>query len=408
MLDLPSKLRRNWFRLPQRTVRVRLTLTYGSLFLLAGMAVLGITYLLVDHATSRALYLNHRGGAIAVKGSGGGQVPRLQLGQPQSGQLQIAHQLLAQANAQHDRDLHQLLVQSAIALGIVAIFAVVLGWLVAGRVLRPLRVIQEATLRIGERNLHERLALAGPKDEIKNLADTIDGLLARLEGSFIAQRHFVANASHELRTPLTLDRTLIEVALADPNLSVEELRGTLQELLASAEQQERLIDALLTLATSERGLDRHEEIHLAPLMARIVDNYRGEAQANQISVCTTTEPGIVSGSPDLLERMLANLIENAIRHNTQGGWVTATTGIADGRPQIVVENSGHKVDTNAVGRLFQPFERIDGDRATYPDGHGLGLSIVRAITAAHGGAVSLGNGPPLGGAVVTLRWPTPA
>ncbi len=245
-----------------RSMRFRLTVLYGGLFLIAGIGLLAITYVLVDHSTTTALFVEQerrarrgqRWAARLVDRAVRSSRPAL----PRPNSCRLPASSPRKRRAQHAHDLHQLVTQSAIALGVMAVLAVVLGWLVAGRVLRPLRTMAAATQQITERNLHERLALSGPNDEVKHLADTIDGLLARLDNAFQAQRRFVANASHELRTPLTFDRALLEVALADPDASSEELRATLEELLVSGEQQERLIEALLTLASSERGLDRRE------------------------------------------------------------------------------------------------------------------------------------------------------
>jgi hypothetical protein len=206
--------------LPHRTLRFRLTVLYSGLFLVAGAALLAITYLLVDRSTATALFVNGKTGAkIAVQSPAGSpsHSPQLKNGLPSPKQLQLAHQLAAQASGQHTQDLHQLLIQSSLALGIMAALAVVAGWLMAGRALRPMRLMATATQQISEHNLHERLSLSGPNDEVKTLGDTIDGLLGRIEGAFEAQRSFVASASHELRTPLTLDRALIEVALANPD-----------------------------------------------------------------------------------------------------------------------------------------------------------------------------------------------
>jgi signal transduction histidine kinase len=259
----------------------------------------------------------------------------------------------------------------------------------AGRVLRPLRAMATTTQRITERNLHERLALPGPSDEVKDLADTIDDLLGRLETAFLAQRHFVANASHELRTPLTLDRTLIDVALADPHADAEDLRETLKELLVSGEQQERLIDALLTLASSERGLDRQETIDLAGMAERVVAMHRPDIDAKGLATDTTFGQARISGNGELVERLIDNLVDNAIGHNVAGGYVDVTTGMDDGHAVVIVANSGPTVPQEAVDRLFQPFQRLHDERSSHPDGHGLGLSIVRAIAASHGAGLKV-------------------
>jgi signal transduction histidine kinase len=390
-----------------RSMRFRLTVLYGGLFLVAGIGLLAITYVLVDHSTATALFVNKNGESVAVRGGQLGsstRSPQLKTGTPSPEQLQVAHQLAAQATAQHTHDLHQLVTQSAIALGLMAVLAVVLGWLVAGRVLRPLRTMAAATQQITERNLHERLALSGPNDEVKHLADTIDGLLARLDNAFQAQRHFVANASHELRTPLTFDRALLEVALADPDASSEELRVTLEELLASGEQQERLIEALLTLASSERGLDRREPVDLAAAAEQALSSIGPEAARQRLQVTSSIEAAPLTGNRALVERMMANLIENAVRYNVPGGSIDLRTECRDGSAVLTVANSGLSVSGDDVDRLFQPFQRLGDDRTAHPGGHGLGLSIVRAVVTAHDAGLKI-QLRPSGGLIVQIFFP---
>ncbi len=390
-----------------RSMRFRLTVLYGGLFLVAGIALLAVTYVLVDHATTTALFVDRNGERVAVRGSQVGSSthgPQLKTGTATLQQLQVARQIAAQTTAQHAHDLHQLVTQSAIALGVMAVLAIVLGWLVAGRVLRPLRTMAAATQQITERNLHERLALCGPNDEVKHLADTIDGLLARLDDAFQAQRHFVANASHELRTPLTYDRALLEVALADSDASPEDLRTTLEELLASGEQQERLIEALLTLANSERGLDRREQVDLGTVAARALPTLRPEIALLDLQVTSSLETTLVTGNAALVERMVANLIENAVRYNIPGGSIDVRTECHDGSAVLTVANSGLSVSRDDVDRLFQPFQRLGNDRTTHPGGHGLGLSIVRAVVTAHDAGMKI-RLRPSGGLVVQIFFP---
>jgi signal transduction histidine kinase len=391
-----------------RSMRFRLTVLYGGLFLMAGIGLLAITYVLVDHSTTTALFVDNKNGErIAIRGGQLGSSthrPQLKTGTPTPEQQKIARQLTAQVTAQHAHDLHQLVTQSAIALGVMAVLAVVLGWLVAGRVLRPLRTMAAATQQITERNLHERLALSGPNDEVKHLADTINGLLARLNNAFQAQRHFVANASHELRTPLTFDRALLEVALADPDASREDLRTTLEELLASGEQQERLIEALLTLASSERGLDRREHVDLATAAERALSSLRPEVARQGLEVTSALEAAPVIGNPALVERMVANLLENAVRYNIPGGSIDLRTETNDGSAVLTVTNTGLPVSQDDIDRLFQPFQRLGNDRTTHPGGHGLGLSIVRAVVAAHEAGLKIQLHPD-GGLIVRIYFP---
>jgi signal transduction histidine kinase len=279
--------------------------------------------------------------------------------------------------------LHKLFVDSAIALAVMAVFSLWLGWVIAGRALRPLRTITEAARDISASNLHRRLALRGPDDELKQLGNTFDGLLARLETSFDAQRQFVANASHELRTPLTLERTLLELALSDPNASVDSYRHTCEQLLAVGEQQERLIEALLTLSRSQRGLDSRQAIDLAAIAAAAV----AAADHDGLRVATTLGPARTAGNPRLVERLVANLVTNAIHHNVPGGSVGVTTETHGGRAILTVTNTGPTIPPAELDRLFQPFQRLEGAR-TSTSGFGLGLSIVQAIADAHAATIS--------------------
>ena len=392
-------------RLPRRTVRFRLTVLYSGLFLAAGAGLLAITYVLVDGSTAE-FFVDKNGMVIAGNEPAGSSSPAVRLsdGSAPAGSLQLAHQLSAQAAAQHARDLHQLLIQSGIALAIMAVLAIGLGWLTAGRVLRPLRAMKTAAQQITERNLHERLALPGPEDEVKDLADTIDGLLARLETAFEAQRRFVASASHELRTPLTLNRALLEVALADPHAGADDLRAACEELLAAGEHQERLIDALLTLATSERGLDQRELFDLAAATRRALALHRAEAESHGLQLALRFGHAAVRGDPDLTERMAANLIGNAIRYNRPGGNVEVRTETRRDRAVLTVSNTGPPVPADQVERLFQPFQRLTTDSASHPDGHGLGLSIVHAIAAAHDADLKTQLRPG-GGLTVEVHFP---
>jgi signal transduction histidine kinase len=396
-------------KLPRRTVRFRLTALFSALFLAAGAVLLAITYVLVDDTTTPSLF-DAGGTRVAVNGtasscqSGSPVSAQLKHGTPSASSEQLAHQLCAQAAATHARDLDQLLAWSGVALGIMTVLAIGLGWVTAGRVLRPLRSMKAATQQITERNLHERLALLGPDDEMKDLADTIDGLLTRLEAAFESQRRFVASASHELRTPLTLNRALLEVALADPHADVGDLRSTCTELLAAGEHQERLVEALLALATSERGLDRREPFDLASVTRLAVAAHCTEAERRGLRLDASLGHAAVQGDPDLTERMAANLIDNAIRYNLPGGSVEVRTETRYGHALLMVANSGSPVPPDNVDQLLQPFQRLPADAASHPDGHGLGLSIVAAIANAHG--ARLGACPrPGGGLTIEVRFP---
>lgn len=388
-------------RLPRRTVRLRLTLLYSLLFLAAGTGLLTITYLLVRSAPFNGSVDNP---LLPSPPTPGGK----SLAKPTGLGLALQQtQLKAQALATHATDMRALLTRSGIGLAIMAVLAIALGWLVAGRILRPLRTMTTTTQRITEHNLHERLALPGPGDEIKDLADTIDGLLNRLEAAFDAQRRFVANASHELRTPLTLNRALLDLTLTNPDATVDDLRTMGQELIASGEQQEQLIEALLTLATSARGLEHHEPFDLSEITADVLLGPHPEIAQLGLEVQTTITPAPATGDPRLAQRLVANLIDNALRHNATGGHITITTRTESRHAILTIANSGPIIPPDDIDRLFQPFQRLHKGRKNHPDGHGLGLSIVQSIAAAHSAALSASTRPG-GGLHVEVRFPSPS
>jgi signal transduction histidine kinase len=281
----------------------------------------------------------------------------------------------------------------------------VLGWFIAGRALRPLRTITTTTRQISATSLSERLALVGPRDELTELADTIDGLLARLEAAFTAQRQFIANAAHELRTPLARQRVLSQVALADPGASIESLRAAHERVLATGAQQQQLIEALLTLARSQAGLTEQEPFDLAELARKILAERRPEAQHANITVDTALGPAPATGSPQLAERLAANLIDNALRHNLPGGQVTVTTKTTDSHAVLTVANTGPQVPAAAIDQLFQPFQRLTADRTSRASGLGLGLSIVQAIATAHHATITA-RSQPAGGLLIEVIFPT--
>ncbi|MEN3280567.1 MAG: hypothetical protein V7607_1707 [Solirubrobacteraceae bacterium] len=402
---------------PRRTVRLRLTLLYGGAFLASGAALLAITYLLVVNNTSGFVFTSEDGASGSVVASpnrpstdrqapdvrrspdqrtgpgGGASQP-----QPQS------EQLGAQARRQHASVLHQLLIQSGIALGAMTLVSIALGWIVAGRVLRPLRTITAAARAISATNLHERLSLQGPNDELKELGDTFDGLLARLESSFESQRQFVANASHELRTPLARQRTVAQVALADPDATVESLRAAHERVLFSGAQQERLIEALLTLTRGQAGIDRREPFDLASITAQILAARRPEAERRGLDVHAALAPAAAAGAPRLVERVVANLVDNALRYNVAGGHVEVATEADAEHAVLSVINSGPMVPTAAVQRLMQPFQRLGPERTSNAPGVGLGLSIIQAIASAHD-ATLIVRPRARGGLHVAVRFP---
>jgi signal transduction histidine kinase len=294
-----------------------------------------------------------------------------------------------------------------LGLGLAAALVAVSGaWWLAGRFLRPLRAMTTAAQEISATNLHRRLLLAGPEDELTQLARTLDGLFARLETSFEAQRRFVANASHELRTPLAGQRTLLQVAVSDPEASVQSLREACDEALRLGDQQERLIEALLTLATSERGVERWDTFDLAAIADAALTNRRELARAQQLTVDTSLARTPLAGDPALVELLVANLVENALRHNVSGGKVHVLTAAAPEGGILTVSNTGPLVPESAVPRLFQPFQATVAARTRQrADGHGLGLAIVRAAADAHGAAIAATPRPD-GGLEVTITFPS--
>jgi signal transduction histidine kinase len=373
---------------PRRTLRLRLTAWYGGLFLLSGTALLAVTYGLVIQAFTG--------------GSASSLACRLP---PLSGCHTIgAQQARAIAVQEHASVLHELLTQSVIALALVAALSVALGWFIAGRALRPLRTITTAARQISAASLSERLALGGPRDELTELADTFDGLLARLEAAFTAQRQFIANAAHELRTPLARQRVISQVALADPHASIDSLRAAHERVLASGTQQNQLINALLILARGQAGLDKHEPFDLADLASNILSHCQPEAQRQNLTLHATLGPAPTTGSPRLAERLAANLIDNALRHNLPGGQVEVTTGTRASRAVLTVANTGPVVPAAAIDRLFEPFQRITADRTSHGDGLGLGLSIVQAIASAHHAAITA-RPQPRGGLLIEVAFP---
>lgn len=385
--DAPVRPRR-------RSARIRLTALYGGLFLVCAVILLAVTYLLVQRATAGA-------SAFPTGATPPGSIAHLTAPLPVH-PLQAAAQ--AGAHQQNATDLEQLLIQSGIALGIVGILALALGWFVAGRILRPLSIMTAAAQRISVSNLRERLNLQGPDDELKDLGDTLDQLFGRLEAGFEAQRRFAANASHELRTPLTAERTLLEVALDDPSTTPEGWRSTSQEVLVSNREQERLIDALLTLASSESGLDRHEPVDLSAMVARVVLARQTDADRLGLSVQIATRPAILDGEPILIERLVANLVDNALIHNIEGGRIDIATGSEEASAVLSVANTGPVIPPAEMDRLFEPFQRLDERRTRHASGHGLGLTIVRAIAATHGARVTA-QAPPPGGLVISISFP---
>jgi signal transduction histidine kinase len=395
---------------PRRTLRLRLTLLYGSLFLLSGAVLLAVTYVLVLHATNGLTNVVGPNGAGSVSGTAGGRPAQFVLqnsGGLTAHQLQNELQLLQhQAMQQHDAEMNALLLWSGIALGGMAILSGILGWVVAGRALRPLRMITATARRISATNLHQRLGLKGPRDEVTDLGETFDGLLTRLEASFQSQRQFVANASHELRTPLARERAVVQVALADPAATVGSLRAAHERVLASQAEQERIIDGLLALARGQAGTDRHDVIDLAAVVSQSLSARQPDAERRGLSVEATIEAAQAAGDPRLIERLVGNLVDNAIRHNIANGRVEVSTATDVAHASLSVANTGPHVSLAAIDRIFKPFQRLEVDRTSHGQGAGLGLSIVEAIAKSHG-AVVVAQPRPDGGLVVRVDFPLP-
>jgi signal transduction histidine kinase len=361
------------------TIRVRLTVLYGGLFFLAGAMLLGVTYLLMAQRLDRSLA---DPGDLALRNE---QVFE-RFGDP----VVIKQAILnAQAEREQLREdaLNSLLTQGGIALLGVGMVAGAFGWLVAGRALQPLHRITDTARRIAGADgaraaLHERIALAGPRDEVEELAETFNVMLERLDRSFDGQRRFVANASHELRTPLALNRALVELAVTRPGAAAE-TKQLGESLLTVNERHERLIDGLLTLADAENEVAEHSPVDLCEVAGFVLD----QAGAPELEVVRQLTPAPTRGDPILLERLVQNLVENAVRHNAPGGWLAVATHAANGSAVLTVTNTGPVVPAYEVETLFQPFRRLHRERVDGGRGFGLGLSIVRAVTVAHGGTV---------------------
>lgn len=382
------------------TIRIRLTLLYGGLFLLAGAALLGVTYLLVERSLdSRGTLTMPR---IAVAGDAQLHTPDGEAIRPE----EVLAELRAEQQRLHTETMESLLTQGGIALAGVAVVAGGFGWLLAGRALAPVHRITDTARRIAAtsagRGLHERIALAGPRDEIRQLADTFDAMLERLDRSFDGQRRFVANASHEIRTPLALNRALVELAMTRPG-APEEVQRLGESLLAVNVRHERLIEGLLMLADSEQEVTERSPVDLAEVAGHVLELLAPQ----RLAVERQLRPAPTAGDPILLERLVHNLVENAIRHNRDDqGWLSVTTGVRDGRAVLVVANTGPAVPSYEIPALFEPFRRLGTDRTTGGRGFGLGLSIVRAVATAHGGEVAAVPRPD-GGLTVTVRFAPP-
>ena len=365
------------------TLRGRMTLLYAALICTSVIAVLGITYLLAPGL------LQHRSWRRAPD-------------QPLPG--------TGTATAGHSSGIFSAFIGSesfraaVVAVAIMAIISLALGWLIAGRFVRPLRTIITAAQDISASNLHQRLGIRGQGDEFTELGETLDDLFARLEASFESQRHFIANASHELRTPLSAGHALLQVAIADPDPTVETLLATCQELVELGAQQERLIAALLTLADSQRGREQLESLNLADITQKVLDTRQHEAERHGIRLSAELAAAPATVDPSLAESLVANLVDNAIRHNLPGGQVQIATALTTAGAVITVSKTGALIPPYAVEYLFQPFRQLGTERIRHGEGHGLGLAIVRSIADAHGAALTA-RARPQGGLEIEVAFP---
>jgi signal transduction histidine kinase len=384
-----------------------------------------VTYVLVDRATANPLVYRGASGELAVTfsdrgvpgafagrifGEAGDQIPPGPIvtsegsGPIPPDDLPTPEQIRSLAVQQRAAQMGQLLLWSGVALAIMAVASIGAGWLVAGRALAPLRRMTADVRQISAADLHRRLTRSGPDDELSDLGATFNDLLGRLERSFEGQRQFVANASHELRTPLARQRTLIQVALEDPSVTLASLRATVERVLVAGEQLEKLVEALFTLARGERGLERRERVDLAAVANDVMVPRRIEIERSGLRLDTQLDPAPISGDPRLLERLVANLVDNAVRYNVPSGRLEVTTATGAGSAVLRVTNSGPVVPPAQVDRIFQPFRRLGADRTHSEDSWGLGLSIVRAIASAHD-AVVTARADPAGGLDIEVNFP---
>ncbi len=369
------------------TIRIRLTLLYGGMFLIAGMVLLTIIYLLAAQALKDGSHLPFQ--IIGVRDQTTDAVCRLPAradgGGLTTSELTAAVQQCMERQRQIALDV--LLQRSLLALLGLAVAAFAFGYVMAGRVLSPLERITRTAQQVAGSDLHRRIELDGPDDELKELADTFDRMLDRLDRAFTAQRRFVANASHELRTPLAINRTLLEVQLSDPDASPE-LVQLGKTLLATNERSEQLVEGLLLLARSENEIVDRKPVDLAEVASQAVDQARGEARTAGVELRGVRRPVYVQGNGVLLERVALNLVQNAVRYNLpEDGWVSVETRARPGQAVLEVENTGPMVPAYEIDNLFEPFRRLRTERTGSDKGVGLGLSIVRSVVRAHGGMV---------------------
>lgn len=392
-------------RLPRPSIRLRLTAWYATIFIAMGIVLLAVSYAVVRHEfRSEQGKVHVAVEELAPKGSGAPKTVRTRIlpGLPPENTLpvqtltaaerdayrQARNSYAAQVRAANDRALNNVLLAFAGALLLVTLASVIAGWIVAGRALRPISRITATARSISDRTLDARIALAGPRDELRELADTFDSMLGRLEDAFESQRRFVANASHELRTPLAIVRTELDVTLDDPAAGEDDLRSMARVIRDANERMERLIASLLALASSEAGIVQSRPADLAEVIQPALEREPG-FEDGSLQLEATLAPAPVLGDVVLLERLAANLVENAVRYNAAVGWVRVRTGVERGEATLHVANPGARIEPAAVESLLEPFHRLESSRARSTGGYGLGLAVVRAVAQAHGGRVAV-------------------
>ncbi|MFJ3658946.1 sensor histidine kinase [Streptomyces sp. NPDC090119] len=379
------------------TIRIRLTLLYGGMFLIAGILLLSIIYLLAAQAISSGNQPLFKIVGYQDLRVSSGNCPVIN--NTTSLSLQDFNTAISHCvDQQRQAALDNLLSRSLLALLGLAVIAFAFGYAMAGRVLSPLGRITRTARQVAGSDLSRRIELDGPDDELKELADTFDDMLERLQRAFTAQQRFVGNASHELRTPLAINRTLLEVHLSDPNAPVE-LQQLGKTLLATNERSEQLVEGLLLLARSDNQIVERGPVDLAEVAGQAIDQVRGEAEARSVDLRSALEPAVVRGNGVLLERIALNLVQNAVRYNVapdetregeaaESGWVEVGTAVHHGRAVLTVSNTGPVVPAYEIDNLFEPFRRLRTERTGSDKGVGLGLSIVRSVARAHGGHIS--------------------
>ncbi|MFB7514521.1 sensor histidine kinase [Streptomyces sp. NPDC056144] len=365
------------------TIRIRLTLLYGGMFLIAGILLLSIIYLFTAQTLGEsAAHLPFK----IVEGKVQPTTSWCELPVQGTGE-QFNDAVSVCLRYQSDQALEDLLRRSLFALLGLSIIAFAFGYAMAGRVLSPLGRITRTARQVAGSDLARRIELDGPDDELKELADTFDEMLDRLERAFTAQQRFVANASHELRTPLAINRTLLEVHLSDPGAPVE-LQQLGKTLLATNERSEQLVEGLLLLARSDNQIVERKPVDLAEVASRAIDQTHGEAVAKGVEIRGERAPAVVKGNGVLLERIALNLLQNAVRYNVpEDGWVSVSTEVRDGQAVLLVSNTGPVVPAYEIDNLFEPFRRLRQERTGSDKGVGLGLSIARSVARAHGGRI---------------------